>query len=94
MEFEPAELSCKAVGKPPLSAYLWKQNGIVRTTEANERIYFPQARRNDGGRYSCAGINTVGVGQPAFAHLVVMCKTFIVVCILSCQAFYHSEFRR
>ena len=74
MELEPAELSCRAVGKPPLSAYLWKQNGILKT-ESGEKIYFPQARRSDGGLYSCAGINTVGNGKPAYAYLTVMCKT-------------------
>lgn len=78
MEYEPAELSCKAVGKPPLSSYIWKQDGRLKSTETSERIYFPSARRTDGGRYSCAGINTVGAGRPAFANLIVMCKTVFI----------------
>jgi len=79
MELEPAELSCKAIGKPPLSAYMWKHNGIVKNTEASERIYFPQARRTDGGLYSCAGINTVGNGKEAYAYLTVMYKPELTV---------------
>ena len=73
LENDQAELSCRAVGKPPLSSYLWKHNGIV-LTEASEKIYFPRATRLQGGKYTCAGINTVATGPEATAYLTVMCK--------------------
>eukprot|EP00794_Sanderia_malayensis_P013958 gene13958-15414_t len=69
-EFQYASLTCRAIGKPPLTAYLWKQNGIARA-ESSETIVFPKATRQDNGLYTCAGVNSVGVGKPAVVFLSV-----------------------
>ncbi len=81
-EFQSAELTCRAIGKPALSHYIWKQNDIVRTSDAGERIYFPRASRADGGRYTCAGINSVDTGVAAVAYLTVTCEYFYYVCLV------------
>ncbi|KAG1714570.1 Hemicentin-1 [Nymphon striatum] len=73
MKGEDLTLFCMVadLGNPPTEMFRWMKNGTVvsETTEGNITIDYIGI--NDEGNYSCAAVNSAGMGQPAYYYVKI-----------------------
>ena len=78
LENEDVTFSCKMIGNPKLDGYLWQVNGKNVSgfvTDSDSSSYtIRNAQAINVGIYSCLGYNSLGIGPPANAYLLIKSK--------------------